>query len=111
MIMEEIQGAVARGWCSPRNEKKVMDVDLATAISMEVMKLFIANKEPKLGCATTGQLLAEIKARIEMNGQLDYRTIDIDKVAKQAVARTIEERIDADYETACADEQVESKTK
>ena len=60
MEMEEIQGAVARGWCSPENEKKVMDVDLAKAISIEVEKLFMADKNPQLGCATTEQLLDEM---------------------------------------------------
>jgi len=33
-------------------------------------------EEPKLGCATTRQLLAEIRARLEVDGKLDYRTID-----------------------------------
>jgi hypothetical protein len=32
--------------------------------------------EPQLGCATTGQLLDELKARIEVSGLLEYRTID-----------------------------------
>ena len=31
--------------------------------------------EPQLGCATTEELLDEIKARIELNGDLKYRTI------------------------------------
>lgn len=35
-----------------------------------------AEREPRLGCATTRQLLEEITARIEVNGELDYRTID-----------------------------------
>ena len=32
--------------------------------------------EPKLGCATTRQLLEELTARIEVDGGLDYRTVD-----------------------------------
>ena len=32
--------------------------------------------QPNLGCATTRQLLEELKVRIEMDGKLDYRTID-----------------------------------
>jgi len=78
MEMEEIRGAVARGWGYPRNTEKVMDVDLADAISVEIKKLFVAFKEPQLGCATTEELLNEIKVRIEMDGKLDYRTIDSD---------------------------------
>jgi hypothetical protein len=34
----EIREAVARGWCHPANEHKVMDVDLAEAIIAEVEK-------------------------------------------------------------------------
>ena len=34
--------------------------------------------QASLGCATTGQLLCEIKARIEVDEKLDYRTIDSD---------------------------------
>lgn len=33
--------------------------------------------QPQLGCATTRQLLEEIRARIEVHGNLDYRTIDV----------------------------------
>lgn len=32
--------------------------------------------EPRLGCATTRQLLDEIAARIEIHHSLDYRTVD-----------------------------------
>ena len=36
---KDILGAVARGWCHPINAKKVMDPDLAIAISAEVNAL------------------------------------------------------------------------
>ena len=32
----EIRGAVARGWCTPENAHKDLDVELANAISHEV---------------------------------------------------------------------------
>lgn len=35
-----------------------------------------ANMQPHLGCATTRHLLEEISARFEMDGRLEYRTID-----------------------------------
>lgn len=35
---EVIRGAVARGWCSPENSHKEMDVVLASAIATEVMR-------------------------------------------------------------------------
>ncbi len=34
-----ILGAVARGWCSPANENKIMDPELAEAITDEIMKI------------------------------------------------------------------------
>ncbi len=36
---ELVLGAVARGWCSKKNENKTMDPDLAEAITDEIMKL------------------------------------------------------------------------
>lgn len=41
-------------------------------------KLLEKVDKPNLGLATTRQLLAEITARIEVDGQLDYRTVDKD---------------------------------
>ncbi len=38
-FLSELRGAIARGWCYPQNQTKVMDVDLATAITIEVAKL------------------------------------------------------------------------
>ncbi len=82
MNREEIAGAVARGWCAPTTENRVMDAELALAITNEVWNLL---NPPNLGCATTRELLAEITARIEIGGwdhtqvgvsALDYRTVD-----------------------------------
>lgn len=38
--------AVARGWCTPKNSHKEMDVDLATAIAQEVEALFSIISSP-----------------------------------------------------------------
>lgn len=73
--LDEIRGAVARGWGYPKNAEKVIDVDLGDAISLEVKKLFVAFREPQLGCATTRELLVELTARAEVNGSIDYKTI------------------------------------
>ena len=80
MKSEEIRGAVARGWCDPKNSSKVMDTDLAEAISQEVHKIFIADKEPYLGCATTRQLIDELAARADVSQAIGenwplYRTV------------------------------------
>lgn len=65
----------AQVWCEKSVENKVMDVDLAEEFAKI---LVIPMYEPKLGCATTRDLLEEIKVRIELDGKLDYRTIDQD---------------------------------
>ncbi len=39
MNREEIVGALARGYCSPKNEKKVLDIDLIEGMADEVMKI------------------------------------------------------------------------
>lgn len=47
---EELLGAIARGWCHKKNSSKVMDSDLAVAISEEVVKFIedlLATKESK----------------------------------------------------------------
>lgn len=82
MEMSAIRGAVARGWCDPKNSAKVMDTDLAEAISQEVHKLFIADKEPYLGCATTKELIVELAARADVAATIGekwpaYRTADV----------------------------------
>lgn len=72
MTEQEITEAVARGWCSPKNEHKVMDSDLAYAIVEEIVKI---NKTPNLGYATTRELLVELSARTEVDGSANYRTV------------------------------------
>ncbi len=71
MEMAEIRSAVARGWTYPANEKKIMDTDLAEAISVEIEKLFINEKIVQLNSALQ-------KARTEAAG--------IDSAYEQAVA-------------------------
>lgn len=47
MTKEDVLGAVARGWCSKKNENKVMDIDLAEAITDEVLKVLDTIVEPE----------------------------------------------------------------
>lgn len=37
--IQEVRGAVARGWCAPANTSKEMDSDLAEAITQEIWKM------------------------------------------------------------------------
>ena len=39
LLREQVLGAVVRGWCHEKNAHKVMDRDLADAITEEVFKL------------------------------------------------------------------------
>ena len=45
IFIEELRGAVARGWTYDENSHKEMDVDLAEAIVLEVQKLIVACKK------------------------------------------------------------------
>jgi hypothetical protein len=77
----DIRGAVARAWCTPENENKVIDTDLALAASDEVYKLFLEDKTAYLGCATTLELITELQARAEVSAVVgekwpNYRTVD-----------------------------------
>ena len=63
----------AGAWCGEKTKDKIMDPDLAEEFAKILVKQMY---EPKLGCATTRSLLDEIRTRIEVDGKLDYRTID-----------------------------------
>lgn len=69
--MQEAAGA----WQGEKTKDTEMDVDLAEEFAKILVKHMYA---PKLGCATTREILEELKVRIEMDGKLDYRTIDQD---------------------------------
>ena len=61
----------AQAWCKEKTKDKTMDTDLAEAFA-EI--LVIEMYDPHLGCATTEELLDEIKARVDLN----YKTISSD---------------------------------
>ena len=61
----------AQAWCTSKTEKLDMIPDLAEAFAAILDELL---SEPWLGNATTGELLEELKARIYLDGKLDYRT-------------------------------------
>ena len=64
MKFEEIIGAVARGWCDPKNSHKVMDADLVVAIAKEVQKLSMS-EQPAQKQHEIVQDPAEIRAAFE----------------------------------------------
>lgn len=65
-----------KAWCGKKTSKKVMDAELAE----EFAKILVVQMyEPKLGCASTRELIEEIKVRIEVDGNLDYKTVPDDE--------------------------------
>lgn len=59
----------AKAWCGGKTSIKEMDVELTE----EFAKILVGHMyKPHLGCATTGELLNEITARVD----LKYKTID-----------------------------------
>jgi len=63
----------AQAWCEPETEKITMIPELAEAFAVILDDVW---SKPWLGNATTSQLIDELRTRCEMNGTLDYRTVD-----------------------------------
>ena len=57
-----------QAWCTPSTSSKVMDAELAEAFAEILDDIW---SRPWLGNATTGELLDEIKARVDCS----YRTV------------------------------------
>jgi len=64
----------AQAWCTDKTKKINMNTELALAFA-EILDKEI---KPNLGLATTEELIQEIKARIEIDGKLDYKTVGDD---------------------------------
>lgn len=60
-----------QAWCTPKTEKIDMMPELAEEFAKILDEIL---SEPWLGNATTGELLEELKARIYLDGKLDYGT-------------------------------------
>ena len=73
MATEIARRKAARAWTQPTTEKMVMIPELAEAFA-EILDEIM--DQPRLGCATTSQLIDEIQARIAIDGRLEYRTVD-----------------------------------
>lgn len=63
-----------RAWQKPNTEKIDVIVELAEAFAEVIDEIL---SQPWLGNATTRELLSEVTARIEMDGNLDYKTCQI----------------------------------
>lgn len=69
MSMQLSRERAAQAWTRPNTQHKPMDPDLAEAFA-EILEEILS--KPWLGNATTGELLEELKARVD----LKYRTVD-----------------------------------
>ena len=83
----------AKAWCQENTKNTIMDPVLAE----EFAKILLEHMySPHLGCATTEELIDEVKTRIMMDGKLGYRTIDSERLANiQEASKKLEERIEA----------------
>lgn len=66
--MELSREKAAQAWCKPSTRKKAFDADLAEAFAEILEDIW---SKPWLGNATTGQMLDEIRARVNC----DYKTV------------------------------------
>lgn len=74
----EAIGAASMCWATPEGAG-IFDSTRASAIVDAVYERVTRRRESEtalLGLATTGELLDEIRARIEVSGEIDYRTVD-----------------------------------
>ena len=65
----------ALAWCQPTTAEIEMDTILGEEFAIILNK---AMDEPRLGLATTGELIDELRARCEVDGTIDYKTVDMD---------------------------------
>jgi len=70
--MKLARETVAKAWCKPTTEHIVMQPELAEEFAIILDEVW---SKPWLGNATTGELLDEIRTRIEVDGMLDYKTV------------------------------------
>ena len=69
MASELSRQRAAQAWCKQNTSGKEMDSDLAEAFADIIEEIWT---QPWLGNATTGQLLDELRARVDTN----YKTVD-----------------------------------
>ncbi len=73
MASEFARKKAAQVWCKEKTKCKIMDLDLCEAFAETIDEL---TSQAWLGNATNEMLLDELKTRIEIHWDLQYRTID-----------------------------------
>ena len=67
MASELARQKAAQAWCTEKTSRTEMDVDLCEAFAEILDEIW---SQPWLGNATTGELIEELKARVD----LEYKT-------------------------------------
>lgn len=75
--IEEIRGAVARGWCTPENSHKVMDATLALAIADSVCAALQAQPTSPVGQREAFEAWFEAEYPVESYGRPKYQNSDV----------------------------------
>ena len=64
----------AKAWCQPKTKNIEMIPELYEAFAEIIENIWT---KPWLGNATTRELIEELKTRIEIDGKLVYKTVDM----------------------------------
>ncbi len=78
---ESLQKAI-QVWCKPETSHLNMIAVLTEAFADILDEIKSVPVDPLLGLATTKELLDEVYTRIEMDGMLEYRTVDSESYNK-----------------------------
>ena len=81
VALDEIRGAVARGWCAHANAEKTMDTDLSEAISQEVADLY---------SITAAEIEAKDARIKELEAELERERIRLAACGVIAMANTVD---------------------
>lgn len=74
MTSEFARQRAAQAWCTPTTGNITMVPELAFAFADILEEEW---QQPRLGNATTRELIEEIRVRIEIDGNLDYKTEEL----------------------------------
>ena len=73
MSTELARHKAAQAWCTEQTKNIEMDVVLAESFAEILDEIW---SKPWLGNATTAELLDELRARAELGGYANYKTVD-----------------------------------
>lgn len=76
---EELLGAIARGWCHPKNSKKVLDSDLVLAIAEQVQQ-FISSTVKQERLKERKKVIEEIKKEYYRNWNMKNDDVEVFRV-------------------------------